>query len=173
MGTNVMGTNRIATNESVGADAAYPSVELAYDLAVNSYNIAQTRYDAIQSRIQTLLSFIATVSLAAPVLASNKNLTFNSRWFWSAVTVFFVALATGTFAWLRGHLIMIYPSDLYETWLDLDTWEFRKNLIWYAGKHFEANRDLINLKGRLAIITATLFFIELILLAAWVIAARS
>jgi hypothetical protein len=60
------------------SEEKYPSVDLAYTLALASYDLIQKRLDIIDTRLQTLIALIATVSLPIPAIAVAKNLTLNS-----------------------------------------------------------------------------------------------
>ena len=49
--------------------ADYPSVPLAYDIAVTAYEMAHRQWDSVHQRIDVSLSFVTTVSIATPVAA--------------------------------------------------------------------------------------------------------
>jgi hypothetical protein len=161
-------TELMKTNEE-----KYPSVDLAYTLALASYELIQKRLDVIDTRLQTLIALIATVSLPIPAIAVAKNLTLNSEWFIAAVVAFVAAIVVGTIGRVTGHVKVILPITLYNEWLHFSEWEFKKNMIFFAGKHFEHNRALANRRGWITSVTALLFFIEGVLVALWVTLARS
>lgn len=142
----------------------FTGVELAYPIALATYETAQKRLDVIDTRIQTLLGIGVTISLPIPVLV---RAGFQSKWFYAAVVCFVTALIVGSVARLRGHIMLPHPTELYDKWLHYSDWEFKKNLIYFAGQHYEANRLLAEQRGRLAAITAVLFLVELVLLAVW------
>lgn len=147
----------------------FPSVELAYPFAVASYELAQKRFDGIDTKIQSILSFAATLTLAAPVVASSRAITFHSPWFYAAFGAFLGAVVIGMYGRLKGKLLVIHPQNLWDEWLPLKEWEFKKSLIYYAGKHYGINQSLINHKGNLANLTAILFFAEVAFLVGWVV----
>lgn len=148
-------------------EQTFPSVELAYPIAIASYELAQKRLDIIDSRLQTVIASGTTVSLAIPVLASAKGLSFSSLWFIAAVCVFFSAVILGTLARITGNIIVLNPARIYKDWLGFSEWEFKKNLIFFAGQHFESNRNLAKKRGWLTTITVALFIIEGLLLSVW------
>ncbi|MDT4895908.1 MAG: hypothetical protein QOH25_985 [Acidobacteriota bacterium] len=159
----------MSQNEVKTIKKTYPSVDLAYSFAVASYEVAQKRIDAVDSRLQTLLALGATVSLPIPVLANAKALSFNSTWFIAAACAFAFAMIAGTVARLRGRIILLHPSQLYQSWLHFSEWEFKKNMVYFAGQHFEANRSLAEIRGRLTTLTASLFLVEGVCLAMWAV----
>lgn len=146
----------------------YPSVELAYPLAIGSYEIAQKRWESMDNKLQTLITFVVTTTLAIPVLTKDTNLNFRSGWFIAAVAVFGLAVIVGLYARFSGYLIAIDPSILYESYLNATEWEFKKDFIYYAGHNFKANTAQINLKGNLANAVVALFFIGAVLVSVWV-----
>jgi hypothetical protein len=95
----------------------YPSVDLAYKLALASYEFAQKRLDIIDVRLQTLIALGATISLPIPAIAIAKNITLNSWWFILAIVFFSAAIVVGTYARVSGYMKVILPIDLYNKWL--------------------------------------------------------
>ena len=150
---------------------SFPAVEFVYPLAIASYEVMQKRLDALDGRLQTLLTFIVSVSLAIPVVASNKGLSFRSGWFIAAICAFFASVGVGTYARLCKKLVVIDPGQLFTDYLDMSEWEFKKDTIYWAGVNFKANQEMIDWKAKLANITAMLFILEAVLVAAWVVAA--
>ncbi len=151
----------------VDTEKAYPSVHLAYDLALASYEWAEKRLEAADSRAQTLLALATTVTLAFVPLALQRGLSARSAWFILAIIAFASGIVLGMTARLQGSLRLIAPKALYEAWLHYSHWEFKKNLIYWAGEHFELNRALINRKGRLLTAASLSFLVEAALLLSW------
>ena len=50
-------------------ETKYPSVELAYDLAVQSYDSIRQRWDAINSLFHSLLSVVITLTFGNPLIS--------------------------------------------------------------------------------------------------------
>lgn len=145
----------------------YPSVDLAYPLAIAAYDLAQKRLEATESRLQTLIGFAATATLAIVTAASGKGLNFHSRWFVAAMGACAVGIIVATQARLVGELKVLNPQSLYDEWLSFSEWEFKKNLIYFSGDAFVQNSALVNKKGRVAVFSAIMFFLEAALLAVW------
>lgn len=149
-------------------EQTYPSVDFAYDIAVNSYSVAADRLDYIDGRIQTLLAFVVTVTAAIPSVAASRNVTFRSWWFWLAILFVVVNIALGTYARLVGTVMLLHPARLYERWLHFSEWEFKKNMVYFAGKDYEANIRLVERKWQYTIAIIILFSLEAICLVVWV-----
>jgi hypothetical protein len=79
-------------------EQTYPSVDLAYQIAVASYDSAVKRLDTIDGRIQTILAFIVSVTVAVPSIGGARGISFNSVWFISAVVVTVAAIGIGIYA---------------------------------------------------------------------------
>ncbi|MBA3572692.1 MAG: hypothetical protein H0W34_12160, partial [Pyrinomonadaceae bacterium] len=123
--------------------------------------------------LNTLVTFAISVSLAIPVVANTKGLSFRSWWFLGAALAFIGGIGVATFARLNGSLILIDPRVLYDSYLDLDPWNFKRHTIDWAGDNWRHNQTLINRNGKLAAIAAILFALEVAAVAAWVAAANS
>jgi hypothetical protein len=152
-------------------EATWPGVHLAYEFVGLSYAWILQRLDAIDSRIQTLQAFAASVTLAAPILAASviKDVDFRSPWFILALCVFVALVVVGAAARASGSVKLISPQVLYDQWLHYPEWEFKKNAVYWAGQHFDANRSLVNNKARAALGMTALLLIEVGLLLAWVV----
>src|ERR1700730_17320362 len=96
----------------------FPSIELAYPIAVESYNRAERRFDAWDGRIQTLIVFAASIGLAVPPLIHSQQATFRSAWFISALCLFVLSILIGFAARMYGSIKLLDPNELYEAWLD-------------------------------------------------------
>lgn len=151
----------------------YPSVGLAYDLAVSSYDTAHKRWEAADNRVQTLLTFTVTVELALPTLLHNNvpQTRFNSIWFILAVIAYAFSAGVGTYARLRQGLILPDPSKLYDKSLANSEWEFKKNFIYWAGEDYHTNNKHIKRKINYTLAMLMLFLIGSLLLIVWVIRA--
>lgn len=149
----------------------YPSLELAYKVAISSYDVMQKRVESVETGIQTLLTYAITVSLAVPAVSAAKGLSFRSIWFALAVGAFILAIGTGVRARQMRGLVHLDPKVIYEKFLHYSESEFRVKLIVSAATDFEVNRNLVNSKLRWADIASLLFTLELILLVIWMSAA--
>src|SRR5262245_46284805 len=107
----------------------YPGVELAYPIALGSYETAINRFDAVDSKLNTLLTVAVTVSLAVPIWGNAKNLSFRSCWLIAAALCFVGGTVTVTCARLTGTLFLPDPRILYDSYLDLDQWNFKRHMI--------------------------------------------
>ena len=59
---------------SENLEEEYPSVDLAYDLAVRSYDLAVSRADSVDSKIQSLISLSCALTFAIPIAARSLYL---------------------------------------------------------------------------------------------------
>jgi hypothetical protein len=147
----------------------YPSIELTYPLAIASYDVARVRLDAMDNRIQTLMMIGSTVSSALIVLLSGRGLRPASGWFILAMLAFLAALVVGTYGRLFGVLGVIGIKTLFDSYLGLAEVEFKKDMIYYAGKTLRENIALIKRKNDLAAWSMALFGLELICLSVWAV----
>jgi hypothetical protein len=148
----------------------FPSVDLAYPLAVASYDLAQKRLDVVEGRLQALLVFVASVTVGIIAAASGKNVPFSSPWFALAMFACACGFIVGIHTRLSDKLWVIDPGVLSEKWLHFSQWQFRRNVIHLSGKHFEKNATVIARKGFYTSITALIFLLEGLFLGAWIAA---
>jgi hypothetical protein len=149
----------------------YPSISLAYPIAVASLDLAAKRLDSVDGRLQTILAFIVTVSAAVPSIAAGRGAHFASVWFYGSLILFVACVALGTYARLAGTLKLLDPTNLYQNWLDITPIDFQKNLIFYAGQAFDSNIKLADWKWKCSVWITALFACEILALVAWVISA--
>jgi hypothetical protein len=150
----------------------YPSVDLAFQLATASQDAVIRRLDSVDGKLQTLLAVAVGITAGIPTIGSARGIPFNSIWFYLAVIAMVAALILSFIARLTGEVKMLNPNELYQKWLHFSEWEFKKNLIRFAGKAFEANNALIYRKWRLTILISLILFLEAVFLTIWVIVAH-
>lgn len=150
----------------------FPSVELAYPLAVAAYDNATKRLDSVDGRLQTILAFIVTVSVVVPSIASGRGVSFQSGWFYAALIIFVASIGIGTWARLAGNLRLLKPSHLFQDWLSDSEWQFKKDMIYYAGQDFDANMRLVTLKWKCSVTVTLLFVLQAVCQTVWVLSGR-
>lgn len=148
------------------------AIDLAYDQAVDSYEPLVKRLDTMDGRLQTIMGFAATTMALVTSVASARNLSFKSFWFWAAAIVFISILAVGSHARHYGIIKMIDPGTFGDDWLSLDAGYFKKFFVEYAGTHWKLNNDLVDWKWKRSVALSILFFLQVGLLVAWVAVAR-
>ena len=149
--------------------AKYPSVDLAYEIAVDSYDALVKRLDSIDGRLQTMLAIFATVTATVPIIGANRGLHFRSYWFYAAVSAMVFATLLTAAARLAGHVQLLDPNKLNaDFWLKYSEWEFKSLIIQYAGKAFTANKKLIDRKWLCALLVTVTFFLGAACLTLWV-----
>jgi hypothetical protein len=158
-------------NQEQAMQEQYPGVELAYPLAVASYDTIIKRLDFVDGRIQTLLAFAVTTIAIVPSVANARGIAFRSIWFYFAILAVAAILVVGSYARHTGTIAVLNPAILYEKWLAHSEWEFKKNLIYWAGVDFASNSELLVKKWQLSVAITFLFFLETVFLVAWVAAA--
>jgi hypothetical protein len=65
----------------------YPSIDLAYEIAIDSYESLIKRIDGADSRLQTMLTFSLSLLVAVPTLAKLREISFDSVYFIGGVIV--------------------------------------------------------------------------------------
>jgi hypothetical protein len=147
----------------------FPGVDRAYDFVVPSYQLLVARFEAADGRLNNLVTFISSMVVGLPVFARavRPEANFASPLFLVAIAVLVVAAMVGISVRLSGRLKLVDPTVLYREALQETEWEFKKNAIFYAGRHFTANADAIDRKGDGALITSLLMLVALVIAAAW------
>lgn len=151
-------------------ESQYPSVNLAFDISKSAYDWAIRRLDVLDNRLQSLLQFAVglTTAIIAFIVASQRHVEFRSPWFALAVAAFGTGLFIGVYARSLANVVVVDPGVLYQQWLHKSEWEFRKDFIYFAAKHLQANRATIKRKSNLTNMATTCFMIEALALVVWV-----
>jgi len=153
-------------------EKTFPSVELAYGIAVNSYDGLVKRLDWIDGRIQTMVAFFVSITAAVPVLAAAKGISFHSRWFYLAIALMSLATGFACKARLSGDVTLLDPNKLNtDRWLCLSEWEFQNYVIQAAALAFVANKNLITTKWRWSVAISIVFLLGSLCLVGWVVAS--
>ena len=157
-------------DEGSSPEDRWPSVPFAYDFVVPSYQLMATRLEAIDSRIQGIQTFAATLTLGVPIVGQSirRDIHYTSAWFIGVLVVFASIVVLSFVARTRGHLQMASPRLIYERTLHLSEWEFKRDVMYMAGQHFDGNVALINQKGCVGNWLSALVLIETILAACWI-----
>ena len=148
----------------------YPSVSLAYDLAIKSYDSAVERANNMDSKIQSLISLSCALTFAIPVVSRNLQINLDSYWFWVIIITFVVTVfvgLVGRFLMFKGDLRYFDPGKLYENNLHLSEWEFKKDFIYYAGPSFKWNTRLVHSRWYCALAMSFLLALEVLLMVIW------
>jgi hypothetical protein len=148
----------------------WPGVERAYDFVLPSYTLLVSRFEAADTRLTNVMTLASSLTLGIPLFAKsiNPDLSFRSPWFVGAVVVFVIAIVIGFAGRVGGTLTLPDPAALYERWLEKPEWQFKKDAIYFAGQHFEANAKVIHAKNRVSLALASLLAVEFLLLVAWI-----
>src|SRR5689334_12408538 len=93
-------------------EEAFPSMGLAYNIAVGSYDVLIKRLDSMDTRLQTMLALFASVTAAVPTIVANRGLSFNSYWFYAAIGAMALATFTTAITRLAGEVQVLDPHKL-------------------------------------------------------------
>ena len=83
----------------------------------------------------------------------------------AAIVAFLSAISLGIYARLVGHIAIMSPTTLHDSWIQYSEEEFKRYFIYYAGKHMEMNNLLLAKRFRLLSGVIFLFALEVLLLA--------
>jgi hypothetical protein len=148
----------------------FPSVPLAYEIALNSYDVLIRRIDSIDGRLQTVLAFFGSSTVAVLGIVAGRKLDFHSKWFYAAIGLMMLAIILTAIARLEGAVKVIDPSKLNsDEWLASSEWEFKNLIVQAAAQAFQVNNRLITRKWRTAIAVIVIFSLGAMCLAVWVI----
>ena len=151
----------------------YPSVDLAYEFVKSSYDWMLNRIEAMNSKIQGLLTLATAMTATMPILtkAMFNDVDFQSGWFYGAITTYLLLVIIGIYGLRMGGVRLIHPKNLYEKWLSDSKWEFKKDIIFFAGQDFETNKKVIDSKSLLRDTMNVLLLVELLIVIFWIAAA--
>jgi len=151
----------------------FPSIELAYKIAITSYDTLLKRFENVDGKIQSVLTISVTVMALSPTLATSRSLSFRSWWFLLAILSAALALILGSYARLYGAPKVVHPHDLFNEFLEFQPIEFMKNMIDCSGHDFDHNSRMLTRKWILSVVVTALFFLQVLALVAWAGAAAA
>jgi len=151
-------------------ESQYPSVDLAYEFTKSSYDWMLNRYEAINSKMQELLTLATAITACMPILAKSMfdYVDFHSGLFYGVIGTYILIILIGISGLSMGAIRLIHPKHLYDKWLSDSSWEFKKNIIYYAGQDFEDNKKIIDRKSHLRNIMNIFLLVELLLIIFWI-----
>ena len=150
---------------------AWPAITEAYAFVLPSYQWLLARFEAADNRLNALLTLLATLTLGAPVFAGTvrPGISFIAPTFRTAIFLFIVASFIGVIGRVAGGLRLPDPGFFYEHDLHKPVEEFRKDVLYFAGKHFEANREAIAAKHTCAFAMTAVMLTEIFFFVLWMI----
>lgn len=157
----------------VALEKKYPSINFAYQIAIDSYAWSEKRFNAVDEGIEKLLVWSTTVTsgVVTALVGTHATVKFSSGLFMVSMCCFFISTVLGLMTkFLVGDLVLLSPRVLHDDkWLMLSDVEFKERMVFWAGEHFEHNRKVVNTKGRNATICAGFVVAEFILMITWII----
>lgn len=146
-----------------------PGVRYSYDFVLPSYDWAIRRLDAVNDRIQSLLMFASGLTIGVPTLAKAAvpDISFGSFWFILGVVVFVGLFLFGVWARNAGSLALVDPIVLADEFFWDDEFTFKKDMVYFAGNHFDKNVEQIGDKAGWLNVVSVLFLAEMLCLVLW------
>ena len=138
----------------------YPSVDLAYPLAVQSYDFMVKRIDAMEARIHSTIGLGVSLTFAIPVALKAFDLQYRQGWMVATGVMFLLAILLSIVARLFGTISLVSPTTLYNDWIQYPEDHFKQQFVLRAGEHADANVSLLNTRHKLLCGAIFLFLLE-------------
>lgn len=126
----------------------YPSLDLAYEIALESFRIGERRFDGSGERAERLLSLIVAVNAVGMPLLASKGATIGTIWIVVAVCLLAGAMGLAMCARSAGKFTTLSPGELREKWLTLPQDRFKADLIGAAQAVLDDNSAVIDKRWR-------------------------
>lgn len=148
------------------------SMDIAYKFVLPSYEWTLRRLEAVESRLQSLLMFVASITLAIPVIAGALIEDLSSIANAWAIAIFLcAALAAGIGLGARWKgLVFLDLNDRINA-TGHSRWQFRRDTLCHARFHYDQNTRRIAWKGLAADAMSFLVLVEASLGAWWIVSA--
>ena len=158
-------------DKEMSLESQYPSTDLAYDFVKPSYDWMVTRFEAINSKIQGLLAFAVTITAALLIItkAIFSDIAFSSPWFYVAMTAFVFLVVTGIVGLRIGSIMLLSPKILYDKYLHYPHWKFKQRVIYWAGEHFNKNKNIIDKKACFRDTMTIFLLVEILCICLWIV----
>jgi hypothetical protein len=134
-------------------ETRWPAVALAYEFVIPSYQLLAGRFEAADTRISAGLTIASTVTLGTPLFAKavRPDVSFESPPFVLAIVAFVFVASIGLIGRVRGCLTLPDPMSHYCENLHQSHWEFKRDAVYFAGKHFQMNAEAIRKKSNVSL----------------------
>lgn len=149
----------------------FPSIELAYDVAIASFDTSQKRMDAVDGKTQSLMVMCVTSFLAFPTIAKALNVPFVSIFFVIAMLCIFASIVLSVFSLKTGKVDRLDPSALFNEWLDLPRGKFMKDAIFHAGESLRDANSVVENKWNLSNLSLIFYFAAILSASLWLATA--
>ncbi len=158
-------------NKSDTDGSKYPSVGLAYETVKSSYDVMVSRFEAANARISSLIAWAIGAIGIIPIFAKSLlgGIGVTSLWLLVTLSAFVALIIVGIIAYRTGGIKLLHPKKLYEDYVQLPEWEYKKWLVYWAGEHFNTNQKFINIKSFYIDFMTILLGLEIISLVLWAV----
>lgn len=146
------------------------ALERSYQIAIRSYDVVINRISVMDGRILSLLALSSAITAAIPILVRNSFLIKNTCFMVLLAVIFLATVLTGFYGlvWLkRGSMTDLDPRVFHRDYLDKEDEQFMKEVIKYAGQHYERNVKLLEAKWECSRNLTGLIVLETILILVW------
>lgn len=150
----------------------YPSIELAYPIAVSAYESMIKRFDAVDAKIQNMMSFAIALFIVIPTIGNQRQLSFNAGWFIISILFLTASVLISLVARFTGKVILLSPTNLYQEWIGLEQITFKKDFIYVSGKAMTDMESRIERKWQLNNLSLLFYFVAVVLSGFWVAGLR-
>ena len=149
----------------------YPSIDIAYDIALKSYETTMKRSDVADDGIDKLRTLITTINLAflAWIISTAKVGAMFNAWFILSLYIYFSTIVISIIAKSANGIILVDPKIIYNKYLHFSKWEFKKNIIYWAGEHYKINGEMVANKAKYIVCIFSLFLLEVVTMGYWLV----
>lgn len=161
------------TDEDLPDEQKWPGILHAYEFVRASFDWSLQQKEAATDRLQSLLTYSATLTFAAPVVAKaiNEDTDYESPFFVTALVLFGLISLAGIVLRSRVQVDLISANKLYDDFSGLSEWDFKKNMLSHAGNIQDRNLQSLNTLADRTTYLSFLFGAEVLLLAIWIVTA--
>lgn len=150
----------------------FPSIDLAYPIAVAAYDVALRRLDTMDGRLQTAMAFNVSVFGAFVTYAGSTGISFASLSFIVAAILCLGNVVLGTWGRFHGKVRLLRPTTLYNEWLSDSEFKFKVDMVYHSGIAFDGNMHLSDRKWKISMAMMFSFFLQVSALVLWVVVCR-
>jgi len=155
-------------------ETAYPSVNEAFSFVVPSYQWALERFERNDSRLQQIVTIAASITVGFPLLGVRLNSDIGTDIDWSliplavAVLLGLAIVYHGLSSQTKRTLKLAGLLNLHREWLSLEKAEFKRDYLFYAGKHQEYNLEAVEWKATQVIRLSYALGAQVLLFLIWI-----
>ncbi len=149
-------------------NSKYPSVDLAYEIAIDSFEKMRQQWNSVNRLFHSILSISLSITAAVPLIAKTAKIEITGFWIILTLLICFITVTLCLWGRHQGSVRLINPGSLHAREIQKEDEIFKRDMVYYAGVEFEKNQHGIRKKWHTSVIATLFLAFQVFVLVLWV-----